>query len=120
MNCSFPWLGAAAVVVAAVLAVPSHGADKKDYIDRSPSDQIVWYKGQGVQYFILADGRIYPGTVRDDKFIIWHRAEPLLVSEYAYGGPSSRLVLIEANKIDYQTEPLPKELKRVTAPKEKK
>ena len=120
MNYLFPWLGAATVVVAAVLAVPSYGMGEKDYIDRSPSDRLVWYKldGRDVRYYILADGRVYPGTVRDDKYIIWHRAEPLLVSEYRYGGPHSRMPLIEAGKIDYQTEVLPKELKRATGPKE--
>ena len=132
MNYSGPWLAAAAVVVTAVLAVPSHGgadkdsssrspSDRKNYINRSPSDRVVWYKldGRDVHYYILADGRVYPGTVRDDKYIIWHRAEPLLVSEYPYGGPQCRQKLIEAGKIDYQTELPPKELKRITTPKEK-
>ena len=97
------------------------GGGKADYIDRTPSDKLVWYRLENtpLRYFVLADGRVYPGVSRDGKHVVWHRAEPLLVSEYPFGGPQSRLPLIETRKIDYQTEPLPKGLERVTTAKDK-
>lgn len=97
------------------------GVGKADYIDRTPSDKLVWYRLENtpLRYFILADGRVYPGVARDGKYVVWHRAESLLVSEYPFGGPQSRLPLIETRKIDYQTEPLPKGLERVTTAKDK-
>ena len=121
MSYLLPWL-AAAVLAAAMQAASSEAATEKDYIDRTPSDQLVWcqIEGQngGVRYYILADGRIYPGQMRGDKHVVWHRAEPLLVSEYPFGGPkSARLPLVEARKIDYQTEPPPEALKRSTVSK---
>ena len=97
------------------------GGGKTDYIDRTPSDKLVWYRLENTQlrYYVLADGRVYPGVFRDGKHVVWHRADPLLVSEYPFGGPQSRLPLIETRKIDYQTEPPPKGLERVTTAKDK-
>ncbi|HEV3436464.1 MAG TPA: sigma-70 family RNA polymerase sigma factor [Gemmata sp.] len=91
-------------------------ADEMDYIDRTPSDKLVHYelKGTQIRYYLLQDGKVYPGTIRDEKYFIWHRAQPLLVSEYPFGGPQSRIPLIQARNIDYQTEPIPKGLERMT------
>jgi RNA polymerase sigma factor (sigma-70 family) len=91
-------------------------------LDRSPSNQRVWYtlEGTKVGYYILSDGKIYPGTVRDGVHIIWHRAEPLLLSQYPFGGNQPLRELVPAHGIDYRTEPIPVGLKRMTAAKENK
>lgn len=119
MDYPFALLLAAAV---AFLASSSLGADGKDYIDRTPSEQFVWYKidGKDVRYYVMADGRVYPGTIRNGAHVIWHRAEPMLIAEYPFGGPQTRIPLIEAGKVDFCTELPPQGLKRVTAPKEKR
>jgi len=91
-------------------------------IDRTPSTQRVWYtfEGTAVGYYLLPDGKLYPGTVRNDRHVIWHRARPLLMSEYVPAGAQRLPQPIDSSTIDYLTEPLPGELKRVTAPKEMK
>src|SRR5262249_12482635 len=103
------------------VGVPDGAGGMADYIDRTPSDKLVWYRLENtpLRYYVLADGRVYPGVLRDGKHVVWHRAEPLLVSQYPFGGPQSRSPLIETRKIDYQTEPLPKGLERVTTAKDK-
>jgi len=98
------------------------GAREPPYFDQTPSDNDVAYTlgDTTVWYFVLPDGRVYPGEVRGGRYVVWHRAEPLLLSECrAAGGPAHLRRFIEVRNIDYQTEPPPKGLKRITTPKDK-
>jgi hypothetical protein len=47
---------------------------------------------------------------------VWHRAESLLLSEYAFAGTISGRRVIETVDLDYRTEPPPMGLKRVVEP----
>jgi hypothetical protein len=71
------------------------------------------------EYYLLPNGLVYPGAIRNSEFIVWHDAKPFAVSEYAYGGPTSRIPLIRTSRLPfYRTEPAPKGLMRHVSPRE--
>src|SRR5262245_17876081 len=99
-------------LVASILLQAGESRADSDYVVRTPSKNWVHHTlaAQRVyRYFILPDGRVYPGKIVAGEFIVWDRAEPLLISEYPYGGPQSRIPLIETCKLPfYRTEATPK------------
>ena len=80
----------------------------------------VMYEMEGVpiRYYLMSNGLICPGTIRDGQHIVWDDAKPLTKSEYMYGGPHIRSPLIQLKDIKYQSEQTPNGLKRITIPKD--
>ncbi len=105
-------------------AILPHDEGHSDYLDRTPSDVYVHYivpetnGSTWVRYCIMENGHIYPAT-RRGPIVVWTNASPMLISEYPYGGPISRIPLVECRTVKYTTGPAPHGLRRIEEPKKK-
>ena len=75
-------------------------------------------EGVSIRYYLMDNGLICPGTIRDGQHIVWGDAKQLTKSGYMYGGPQVRSPLIQVKDITYQSEQPPQGLKRITIPKD--
>jgi hypothetical protein len=74
--------------------------------------------GVSIRYYLMENGFICSGTIRNGKHIVWGDAKPLSKSEYMYGGENYRMPLIQLKNIEYQSEQSPDGLNRIIIPKE--